>query len=379
MEVKRKKRKWLRAGIGLAILAMPFWFLWTRDGHLLARATRVASIGSHPASYWWMNEDEVLVLPSYAGDMELPSATEYVLPFEKPDSNRVATRINVKAGKRSLIPKLTEAINKSTRGKYDHVNMDDVSLSPDGKQLLWFKFNSHESGVYICCIDGSNVRYWGIPMAVGAMWEADSRHWVALEQTQNSDVVILTEYSLEKSVHSPKWPGTINIDSLGSFDANFRHASFSDKYFIIDTGTVHQAGPYTLGSQSKPMIWQIPIGTGNEAPVKNPIRIQKGEIIRNIVYSPRGERAALVTAGELRPPMPDFVYRVLPKLRPKPQQVISLWVADIDSSRMYRIGWEGIGTKVGDLPDNLDDLRWTPDGKRLSFIHDGGLYTVPAD
>jgi hypothetical protein len=375
-EPKRKRRRWVTAFIGLVFVTSISVALWPRDGHLLARATRVVSIGSHPASYWWINEDEILILPSYDGDQELPSATEYVLPFEKPDINRVATRINVKTGKRLLVLKLTEALNKSTHGKYDHVNMDDVSLSPDGKQLLWFKFNSHAKGVYISGINGNNVRYWETPNSIGALWAADSRSFTALKTSNSQGDLVVTEYSLQNVIHSSKLPTTMRKDTENLFTFGFRDAALRGRYLITDTGTLHSVGHILFWPQTKPMIWQIPIGTVNKDTIKNPIRIQDREVIHTIVYSPAGDRAALIVTGELRPPLPEFVYRMLPKLRPEPQDTMTLWVTDIDGSGMHKIGWESIVWETRYWPDLL---RWTPDGKRLSFIHDGGLYTVPAD
>ncbi len=53
-----------------------------------------------------------------------------------------------------------------------------------------------------------------------------------------------------------------------------------------------------------------------------------------------------------------------------------VWVSRVDGTRMKRLGWLLTHPYSGDGVD-AEALRWTPDGKHLSFIYRDGLYIVP--
>jgi hypothetical protein len=57
---------------------------------------------------------------------------------------------------------------------------------------------------------------------------------------------------------------------------------------------------------------------------------------------------------------------------------ISLWTSRLDGSDMREIGQQD-APRVDGWNTSLYDLSWTPDGKRLSFVCDGALWTLPAD
>src|SRR5262249_15860372 len=54
-----------------------------------------------------------------------------------------------------------------------------------------------------------------------------------------------------------------------------------------------------------------------------------------------------------------------------------LWVSQLDGTYMRLIGWVEARPPLYD--DLAGSLRWTPDGKNLSFIYQKALYTVPVN
>lgn len=60
----------------------------------------------------------------------------------------------------------------------------------------------------------------------------------------------------------------------------------------------------------------------------------------------------------------DFVRRSAPA-------AAGLWVSDLNGNDLREIGTLDI------RDDSISNVRWTPDGTRLSFIDAGDLYTVP--
>ena len=53
--------------------------------------------------------------------------------------------------------------------------------------------------------------------------------------------------------------------------------------------------------------------------------------------------------------------------------MMEAWVANLNGSQMHRVGY------VEGYDGDLKDLEWSPDGDKLSFLHEGALYVVPAD
>jgi len=92
------------------------------------------------------------------------------------------------------------------------------------------------------------------------------------------------------------------------------------------------------------------------------------------VLSPGGDRLAWLIVGT--PRRTPLVQRLFAFFHvPPPAAQASIWVSDLDGSRpprpICRIG-------LGDKQPVPVQLAWTPDGKRLSYLHDGALWTVPA-
>ena len=87
-----------------------------------------------------------------------------------------------------------------------------------------------------------------------------------------------------------------------------------------------------------------------------------------IAVSPKGDRIA---------------WLLMPNLKGRPRNVqrgaASLWVSQLDGSRMREIGSAGTDVRQRSAPSLLMQLRWLPGGKRLSFLYNGALYTVPTD
>ena len=93
------------------------------------------------------------------------------------------------------------------------------------------------------------------------------------------------------------------------------------------------------------------------------------------VVSPQGDRLAWLVESDYTPPGSVWLRRVWVFLGQRKRPLVGLWISRVDGSHMQEIGH--LNYKPGEeIPQ---DIRWTPDGKRLSFLYKGGLYTVPVD
>lgn len=100
-----------------------------------------------------------------------------------------------------------------------------------------------------------------------------------------------------------------------------------------------------------------------------------------LLLSPRGDRFLWAGDGEYLPPFQAWLKRWFPKMNFTPRRTVRLWTTNLDGSAPRLLGMLSVRGKTPLPPQqNLASLalRWTPDGKRLSFLHDGALWSVPA-
>jgi hypothetical protein len=89
----------------------------------------------------------------------------------------------------------------------------------------------------------------------------------------------------------------------------------------------------------------------------------------NVMFSPQENRVAWTQETEQRPPRWfTWLRRLFRQPETEPTSTTTLWVSRPDGSDRQCLG----------AIDRIDFLCWTPEGARLSFIHDDTLWTVPA-
>ena len=93
--------------------------------------------------------------------------------------------------------------------------------------------------------------------------------------------------------------------------------------------------------------------------------------------SPTNGRVALVLLFQPEPPFWQPLLHLL-KMKDKPDAIGCLCVGDPETGQVHEVGRITVeADKAGYGP--IGDVRWLPSGKRLSFKHQGVLYTVAAD
>jgi len=105
----------------------------------------------------------------------------------------------------------------------------------------------------------------------------------------------------------------------------------------------------------------------------------------DVCYSPDGERVAFVRVLDNRSNvwLPPFLEgwrdRLFPRNKTMPYK-ISLWVSDLRGQQMHEVGSVPHGNDFN--PGNRENpnyAQWLPDGKTLSFLAKGAVWTVSAD
>lgn len=115
-------------------------------------------------------------------------------------------------------------------------------------------------------------------------------------------------------------------------------------------------------------------------PDRPPGAVPPGMAVQDLRLSPRGDRLAWKLSQPATPRLPDLLSRWFPSIKPPAKTLLSLWVSRADGREMHKIGSIERREETNELfMLEPDDIRWTPDGKRLSFIYRNALYVVPAE
>ncbi len=251
---------------------------------------------------------------------------------------------------------------------------DWAELSPDGKWLALgierTKYTRHGSDqsstleTAVVSLDGS--QWIEAPEPDGALWTPDSRKCIFLHQdgtvmvwdvfTRKQQKIDLRNYL----VKSASWGG-YGVIFLGcrtdgrivvatsSFEDGVRTVKLVD--FGVKSG---DTSPHSVSISLPPELWSV------------------GSTVHGMALSPTGDRLAWF-------------------FEPSGNWQTQLWISHADGTQMRLVGRQQAHVdpaRSGDMSQysimSLSyllplTLQWTPDGKRISFLYKGVLYTVPAD
>ena len=227
-------------------------------------------------------------------------------------------------------------------------------LSPDRKWMLWIDHSLPKTW-NVASLDGSKFMSYPHPgvnvdwdMTI-AHWTCDSRRWGELIGDRLS-LYNLKQPKAEKTVFVSE-PQNVTIIFLCGFDVKGEAIAAMDGPgpTFIKFGTTSRFAPGH----------QLPISPGMH-------------YLDDIELAPQGEKVAWICgARKDTPAMMQWLPRVLrPHLWDRP--IEEVWVADLDGTHQHRLGY------VEGYNGDLKDIRWSPDGKRLSFLHQSALYIVSA-
>lgn len=380
--VVRRMRLPLILVIGIGVIV---WGGYPRRERLLGRSTRIISFDTNNYNYWWckgsellyINYEPVTVTESGSGAIDLhfniqPPAT--------------ASLYDLHTGMRRSLP---TALGDMLDIRW--LNDPGVQASPDGNWLL--VHNSRRNEIRFCRPDGSQIRAWKYTFdnqaddQVETFWTADSKSFVRFMSDETSDpgrehyralVYTVADGSCRKAVISPESMLDKDIVSLSSVD----HILVEDSPDPL-TWNIYST---RLGAGARPVkiaCHHFPVGT---------------EVLGH-VYSPSGDRIAWLLHQTSTDRVDRWLHRLLPFWK-VPEQY-SLCISDLKGDEMQEVGYltpkeaaassprpytiahpSSNGTTISislDLTtEPLEDIRWAPDGKHLSFIYDGGLYITPA-
>lgn len=237
----------------------------------------------------------------------------------------------------------------------------DLRPSPDGKWLLWPPAPGSQTWSAARVADGRRLE-WESPEKVTddgqGFWMPDGRRWVEMLDADRDTRLRVR--------------GIDNAGAAGAFEIrhgflvnHYRHLGFLDATRAIGVG--QWVGDGAVGVAEYAVTPNPP--SGRFFLLKAPPDAY-GPV--EAALSPGGDR--LAWRFEHKPPPFGLTFFNGTALgRSFEPSRVGLWVSRIDGGDMRLIGFVNVGTGA------MEMLRWTPDGKRVSFLHQNQLWSVPAD
>lgn len=345
---RRKKLMWTWLTLLAMSLAAGLLYVM-QDRSLLKQAAYVP--GSNGLACLWASDQELLV-------------------FVK-DTKKAARALslNPMTGVQTPLTALTDTfpgVKQKVLGSWN--------LSPDGK---WVAATAN-------AFDGS-----GWPGPTQEITSVDGQHqfsWAALEYTNNGTPP-KAQARLVWLPDSRRWlksesTGEVRMNSLDAPDrGGIPLALPAGIYALIGvTPDYRLIASDTLGNVSKPItLYEIGLYPNPTPGRKFTVMMPDGAEIRDIALSPQGDRLAWSLFSKRVPPMRAFLAKLLPSLvkNATPSYGISLWTSRTDGKELRELGFQEVKPNDPALPEPVD-LRWTPDGKRLSFRYKEALYVMSA-
>jgi len=319
--------------------------------------------------YGWLSDDECFFAEQYLSDPGYRIQRSHLY------------RYNVRTGKKTHLRRLEQLV--------DCFYHSQMAISPDGKWLMWNGGSDEKETIDVATLGGRHHRQWPAEYWTSTLtWTSDSRHWIEFKRTDAE------EASFEAIVHDVyrTTANRIHAVEAGSFDRHSADYAVGDHIVFLDreeTGETTAALNVTVSSLPPHIRREHTTRIAVPSNLPNPN-------IMNVCISPDAQRIAFIVGygdiptgidrdedGKEEKTSPaSSVYHpssvFTQEERNTKLRAYCIVVCNIDGTEMHEVGtWqEHVNPNV---VLDLENLRWLPSGKRLSFVCDDVLYTVPAD
>ena len=316
---------------------------------LLTHAHKVATLNdwtAKPSNYFWLSNHEVLLIATAGYEAESTS------------QETQAHRLDIQTGTIKEDRPLEAALN--------NMGPDTVvsqwQLSPDACWLLSDDSYLQNTPPALIVTAVNGTKQFTRPRheeymrdGIFTVWRPDSKSWVQMVE-ENNQVSIYTYQVADPAIVKH----TENTNLNGNVAIGFYS---QDRLFCLRprTGDGGGIGIMDLGVDAA------------SVPVKNFIQdIPPNMDIQEVVLSP--DRTHLAWKFTVRPLLLGIEATINSSYvrRSSPYEA-GLWTSDLNFNHLHEIGTADIRN------DAISTVRWTPDGRSLSFFDQNTLYTVPVD
>jgi hypothetical protein len=372
--IRRSRVKWLTTWVLLACaVGCALAITWPRDRLLLRRSILIAHDTDFDNYDWDTNRSVLLFKNQY----EDKTASLY--------------HVDVSTNRRTPEPALAKRIGESGHRIWQ------FETSPDGQWLLWT--TQENDGRYLYT---GRSRGWLTNLKTGALnhfdirgnsfaddtlpnelfWTPDSQNIVEFGFPEQ----ILIDPRRKRSVE-PTIVRCVNTPQRSiklKPPPNWRLGSYAEIRVLSDQQIVAATSrDYDVINNGHPTLVKAGISVDASPASRAPLALPYGtQEMREIAFSPRGDRFAVAAVVDSHPAWLDAVHHWIPAIRGSPHVQVGIWLITVDGAHIDEIGHVSPEpSKVPILGPYVlpSELRWSPDGRHLGFDYKGALYSVPTD
>ena len=363
----KKKAFWILGVCTLALAAEGLW--WTRPPNALERATKVVTVPewrssnrSTIESYLWLtNKDLLISKPNAQNQERLFRGSVDKQPLElKPDS--LAKPID-------MWERMFNSNRFSPYGEWATISEYTVNFY----RLYVFQTGDQTRRRYEFKRDQSSQSF------LEPFWSQDSKTLYSIEWATRKLHRLRPDIDAEE---------TLPIQILPNSLPNIKDTSIVG---ISNAGLLiiqKQHLPTAIGMRA---IFEFPdmlelyaVGFGADKTFSRigsiPLRQNESEVnVPLLKLSPKGDRLFLGVASVRHSPFLDWLHKRISWLPDGNYGIEQGWVMNLDGSGKHLIG--EFTAPFGNRKEHpwIVEPEWTPDGKKISFLYDDGIYTIPAD
>ena len=323
--------------------------------------TRVAKVApGREQTYFWASDHSVLFLRNVQGQPYYAAALLDIHTQTEQPLNALNAILGESMSAIPMHVHYVDETGKQTEPMQVVYPPPPCNLSPDGQWLLWQRRSWRSSTWVAFALDSARQIEWPKQNQVACgdgepFWMQDNRQWVELIQRYDRN-----EWRfIQAIIHSLDAPTTSqSIRLTGTAGGLALGVTHENRLLIADyvNDPIREARCFLMELHP-----QVAVTT--EYTISLPVGPTH---INQIVLSPQGDRLAWVLGSVLD------------------RENIGFWVSDLKGAQMHQIGSVPVlETRRGPRQEKtgLDwpqELCWRPDGKQLSFLYDGALWTVPS-
>ena len=239
-------------------------------------------------------------------------------------------------------------------------------LSPNGKWLLWNEIN-HARGWLAHAVNIETLHTVTARLKNGThegFWLTDSSGWIDMCGSW-SDGNELTIHQLEGNLTQRSVPIVV------TYASQFLGITHNREVVATDTSLDRQSTP-GIGQDSFDL-YLTDLRASTPVAVKSTIPFPPRVKGHKPVLSPDGSQIAWTCSRDSSPQ--SFFQRVLVRCGIKQHSSLEIWVGPVRGGQMRQIGY----LNDDDSKEWFDKLKWTPDGKHLSYLWNEDLWTVTVE
>jgi hypothetical protein len=363
--MKAHPKRWL-IPLGLFAVAAFFYLTARPERLLLPMSTRVIGTGNWVGqTYNWQSGHSIIVFK---------------------EENSEFTPVVVNTYSKTVAP----LISPATNGYHTYMSVSRSYISPDGSQLLWTGYVSGVEGLWTlynlktkvltrCSYQQTNPSLYSDEENL-VSWLPDNRRWVSLDSLAPTPcLVVYSRDGMDGSSGAyvplmvplpyvlPSTPSDIDpiVELLGvsqegdALVTTWRPGPGETRSFVTCDFAPVPGAPFKK--------WAITLGP-------------EVSYSSQRVLSPDKDHIAWKVVCRRSSPFLTMLGRVFSRLRSEPRETAEIWVSRLDGSGMREIGHLNLHLGPNSVGEKTpSEIRWTPDGKKLSYIYKDTLYTVPVE